>query len=166
MSQEKSGESAWRFKVRFKCNRGLNCDTMLTKLDWPCLGASLGILPETRMEQFDLSRKFSSTIDPRRQFTVPCIRTQRHLVSKRPSYYCLIHFNKMRVSSLKICWLVSSLQAFIAWFALKRGVYRALLGSLLTCEFARSECVSKLRSYCRRLAGLSQPAWGPPTITL
>ena len=38
-------------------------------------------------------------IDPRRQFTVPRIRTQRHLVSKRPSYYCLIHINKMCVSS-------------------------------------------------------------------
>ena len=51
------------------------------------------------MEEFDLSRMFSSTIDPRRQFTVPRIRTQRHLVSKRPSYYCLIHINKMCVSS-------------------------------------------------------------------
>ena len=122
MSQEKSGESACRFQVRFKCNRGLNCDTMLTKLDWPCLGASLGILPETRMEQFDLSRKFSSTIDPRRQFTVPCIRTQRHLVSKRPSYSCLIRF--------------------------KKCVYQVRFGSLLTREFARGGCLKRPSYYC------------------
>ena len=135
MSQEKSGESACRFQVRFKCNRGLNCDTMLTKLDWPCLGASLGILPETRMEQFDLSREFSSTIDPRRQFTVPRFRTQPHLVSKRPSYYCLIH-------------LVSKRPSYSCLIRFKKCVYQVRFGSLLTREFARGGCLKRPSYYC------------------
>ena len=47
------------------------------------VGASLGILccqPETRMEQFYLSRKFSWTIDSRHQFTLGRIRTQYLIV--------------------------------------------------------------------------------------